>query len=127
MPLVKIELKEGRDLPTLLKMKELVMDAVVEALQLPDDDRNIRIVEYKPDLFSLKASYEILVEITLLEGRTPETKKKIYQNIVNSFEQHKVALKETVFIVLNEQPLQNWGVRGGIPANEIHLNFKIDI
>lgn len=127
MPLVKIELKEGRDLPTLLKMKELVMDAVVEALQLPDDDRNIRIVEYKPDLFSLKASYEILVEITLFEGRTPETKKKIYQNIVNSFEQHKVALKETVFIVLNEQPLQNWGVRGGIPANEIHLNFKIDI
>ncbi|MES2031978.1 MAG: hypothetical protein V4477_22595 [Pseudomonadota bacterium] len=30
-------------------------------------------------------------------------------------------------IVLNEQPLENWGVRGGVPASEIELSFKIDV
>ena len=71
MPLVKIELKEGRDMSTLLKIKELVMDAVVESLQLPADDRNIRIMEYKPGLFSMKDPYEILIEIMLFAGNFP--------------------------------------------------------
>jgi phenylpyruvate tautomerase PptA (4-oxalocrotonate tautomerase family) len=127
MPLVKIELKEGHDLSTLLKMKELVMDAVINTLKLPNDDRNIRICEYKSELFSMKKSYEILVEITLFSGRTAETKKKLYQQIVGSLEEEGICSKENIFIVLNEQPLQNWGIRGGIPANEIELNFKVEI
>ena len=127
MPLVKIELIEGRDLSTLLKIKELVMDAVVESLQLPVDDRNIRIMEYKPEFFSLKVPYEILVEITLFSGRTAETKKKLYHNIVHSLEQNGICSKENVFIVLNEQTQENWGVRGGIPASEVKLNFKVEI
>jgi phenylpyruvate tautomerase PptA (4-oxalocrotonate tautomerase family) len=127
MPLVKIELIEGRDMLILQKMKELVMNAVVDSLQLPDEDRNIRIIEYKAALFSLKMPYEILVEITLFAGRTVETKKKLYQAIVNSLEQNGICKRENVFIVLNEQPQENWGVRGGIPANEVVLNFKVEI
>jgi phenylpyruvate tautomerase PptA (4-oxalocrotonate tautomerase family) len=30
-------------------------------------------------------------------------------------------------IVLNEQPLENWGMRGGLPASEIELSFKVDV
>ena len=127
MPVVKIELKEGRDISILLKMKELVMDAVVAALQLPSDDRNIRICEYKPELFDMKTPYEILVEITLFSGRTLETKKKLYQNIVELLQKNGICSKENVFIVLNEQPQENWGIRGGIPANQIMLNFKVEI
>jgi phenylpyruvate tautomerase PptA (4-oxalocrotonate tautomerase family) len=111
----------------LLKLKELVMNAVVDALQLPADDRNIRICEYKPELFNMKSPYEILVEITMFSGRTTETKKKLYQNITSSLEQNEICSKQNVFIVLNEQPQENWGVRGGIPANEVKLNFKVDI
>ena len=127
MPLVKIELKEGRDMSTLLKIKELVMDAVVESLQLPADDRNIRIMEYKPGLFSMKDPYEILIEIMLFAGRTAETKKKLYQNIVSPLEQNDICRPKQIFIVLNEQPRENWGVKGGIPASEIELNFKVEI
>ncbi len=127
MPLVKIELKEGRELSTILKIKELVMDAVIEALQLPADDRNIRVCEYKPELFSMKSPYEILVVITMFSGRTVDTKKKLYQLITVKLEQNGICSKENVFIVLNEQALENWGVRGGIPANEVKLNFKVEI
>jgi phenylpyruvate tautomerase PptA (4-oxalocrotonate tautomerase family) len=32
-----------------------------------------------------------------------------------------------VFIVLNEIPLDNWGIRGGIPASEVDLGFKVGV
>lgn len=35
--------------------------------------------------------------------------------------------KENVLIFLNEQPLENWGGRGGVPADEMNLDFKVDI
>jgi len=31
------------------------------------------------------------------------------------------------FIVLKEVPLENWGIRGGVPASEVELGFKIDL
>jgi hypothetical protein len=43
MPKVKIELVSGRDKYTLIKIRNVVMDSVVEPLQLPADDRHIRL------------------------------------------------------------------------------------
>jgi len=126
MPTVKIELREGKDKETLVKLRDQVMDSVVEALHLPDNDRNIRLIEYKPDFFQMKPPCEILIEITLFAGRTKETKKKLYQLIVESLPKINIE-KERVLIILNEQPLENWGIRGGISAAEIDLGFKVDI
>jgi phenylpyruvate tautomerase PptA (4-oxalocrotonate tautomerase family) len=127
MPAVKIELLEGKSQEALFSIRDTVMDAVVESLQLPTDDRNIRIITHKPGYFQMKAPYELLIEISLFKGRTKETKKKLYQNIVTSLEKKNLATKESVFIILNEISQENWGIRGGIPADEITLNFKIDI
>lgn len=127
MPTVKIELVTGRDKETLLKIRDLVMDSVVESLQLPSDDRNIRVIEYSPDLFQMKPPYEILIEISMFAGRTKNTKKKVYQTIVNKLELNGLIDKEKVLITLNEQPLENWGGRGGIPADEMNLGFKVKI
>jgi phenylpyruvate tautomerase PptA (4-oxalocrotonate tautomerase family) len=127
MPLVKIELTEGKDRGTLIKMRDLVMDSVVESLKLVPDDRNIRIVEYKPGLFQMKSPYEILIELTMFSGRSKATKKKLYKLIVDSLFDNLKIEKNKVFIVINEQPLENWGIRGGIPADEIQLGFDVNI
>jgi len=127
MPTVKIELQHGNEPNSLLILRDAVMDAVMEALQLPNQDRNVRILEYKPEYFQLKAPYEILIEITLFSGRTKETKKRLYQTIVNNIELRLGIDKSKIFIILNEQPLVNWGVRGGLPADEISLDFKVKI
>ncbi|MGC3977120.1 MAG: tautomerase family protein [Paludibacteraceae bacterium] len=126
MPLVKIELAKGLAKDTLLELKKSVMNSVVEVLQLPDNDRNIRLMEYEPEFFSMKNPYEILIEITIFSGRTKETKKKLFQTIVQKLSTIHIE-KENVFIVLNEQPLENWGVRGGIPADEIKLDVDVKI
>ena len=127
MPVVKIELLKGRERSTLLLIRDEVMNAVVHSLQLPDNDRNVRILEYEPDYFIMKSPYEMLIEITMFKGRTKETKKRLYQTIVENLAQNGLIDKSKVFIILNEQPLENWGVRCGVPADEITLDFKVNI
>ena len=127
MPVVKIELLKGKDKASLLQIRDEVINAVVYSLQLPDDDRNVRILEYEPDYFIMKSPYEMLIELTMFEGRTKVTKKKLYQTIVENLAQNGLMDKSKVFIILNEQPLKNWGVRGGVPADEITLDFKVEI
>jgi phenylpyruvate tautomerase PptA (4-oxalocrotonate tautomerase family) len=127
MPTVKVELLAGKDRSELIKIRNLVMDSVVEILQLPADDRNIRLIEYQPELFQMKSPYELLIEISLFAGRTKETKRNLFQTIVDRLEANGLMEKKKVFIVLNEQPAENWGVRGGIPADEIDLGFRVEI
>jgi len=127
MPTVKIELSKGKDKQTLTKIKDLVMDSVVESLQLLPDDRNVRLIEYEPAFFQMRPPYEILIEISMFSGRTKETKKKLFQSIVDKLDSNGIINKKNVLITLNEQPLGNWGARGGIPADELDLGFKVDI
>ena len=127
MPTVRIELIKGRDEQSLIKIRNLIIDSVIESLQLLSDDRNVRLIEYHPDFFQMKPPYEILIEISMFVGRSKDTKKKLYQTIVNKLESDCSIEKEKVLITLNEQPLENWGVRGGIPADEVDLGFKVKI
>lgn len=124
MPTVKIELKQGKEIHTLIKIRDIVMDAVVEILQLPSDDRNVRVIEYNPDLFQMKPPYEVLIEISMFAGRTKNTKKKLYGTIAERLDENGLIARDKILITLHEQALENWGVRGGIPADEITLGFK---
>ena len=123
MPLVKIELAKKE--PSFLQalMKE-TMDCIREVLGLLPDDRNIRVIAHDPALFRMKPPYEMIVEITMFSGRTKETKKKLYRQLVDRLHKKLGIARETVFIVINEQPLENWGIRGGKGADEFDLGFK---
>jgi 4-oxalocrotonate tautomerase family enzyme len=127
MPLVKIEIAKGKSNEYLSDLMQVTMNCVQEVLQLPSDDRNIRLNEFEKDHFFTKPPYSIIIEITLFSGRTVETKRKLYQMIVDRL-QHKLEInKQEVFVVLNEQPKENWGIRGGIPASDLDPGFKIEI
>lgn len=119
MPLIKVELAKGKDKHFVLALFETVQDAVQKGLKLPPDDRNIRLIEYEPEFLTLKKPYQLLLEITLFQGRSKEAKKELFRLLVGALEEKLGIPPETVFIVLNEQPLENWGLRGGIPADEV--------
>jgi phenylpyruvate tautomerase PptA (4-oxalocrotonate tautomerase family) len=127
MPLIKIELARGKGKSFLLKLMDAVMTSVQETLKIPSDDTNIRLVEHDPEFFIMKKPYEILIEITLFSGRTAETRKMLFRSIVDSLHSKFAIDKDAVFTVLNEQPRENWGIRGGVPASEVGLGFKVDI
>jgi phenylpyruvate tautomerase PptA (4-oxalocrotonate tautomerase family) len=125
LPLVKIELARGLDRSALNGIMDTVMGCVVESLKLPADDRNIRLTEFDPDFFAMKKPYSILVEITLFSGRPKKVKETLYRKIVTALETKNGIPRESILTVLNEQPLENWGVRGGVPASDVRLNFDI--
>jgi phenylpyruvate tautomerase PptA (4-oxalocrotonate tautomerase family) len=127
VPLISIELSKGNDLNYLKQLQQHVMDSVIQVLKLPDDDRNIRVIEYERHLFQMKHPYSILITVTLFSGRTKETKALLYKTIVNRLYEKMTISKDTVFIFLNEQPLENWGVRGGVPASDIKLDFEVNV
>ena len=127
MPLVNINIAKGRDKQFLNSLISITMDCVIDALKLPSNDRNIRLTEYEKNFFYLKPPYSMVIEISMFSGRTAETKKKLYQSIVSKLFDSLKIQKEEVFIIINEQPKENWGIRGGIPANEIDLGFEVEI
>lgn len=82
MPTVKIELQKGIDHQTLIKIRDSVMDSVVQVLQLPADDRNVRLIEYQPEFFQMKPPYEILIEISMFVGRTKERRRNCIKQLL---------------------------------------------
>ena len=129
MPLAKIEVRKSRSRNEIEAMMEAVYQAQREALKVPRGDRQIRYIEHKPEHFAVppdKTDNYTLVEITLFPGRSLDAKRKLYQSIVKRFAEMGI-LPSDVFIVLNEPPLENWGIRGGQPASEIEIGFKLNV
>ena len=77
MPLAKIEVRRSRPANEIEKMIESVYQAQREALNVPQGDRQIRYLEYKPEYFAAppdKTENYTLVEFTLFPGRSLEAK-----------------------------------------------------
>jgi len=68
-----------------------------------------------------------LIEITLFKGRSIESKKALYGSIVNNLASDPGIDSEDIVIVLYGPPLENWGIKGGKPANEVDLGFEIKV
>ena len=129
MPLVKIETRKPWQPSQKIKIMEAVHSTMREALKIPEDDRDIRFREYHPDDFQVspeKSENYTLVEISMFAGRSVEAKKALYKGIVTNLGRLGIASGD-VFIVLHEIPLENWGIRGGMPASEVDLGFDLDV
>jgi phenylpyruvate tautomerase PptA (4-oxalocrotonate tautomerase family) len=129
MPLAKIEVRKSRTPEEVQAIIEAVYLAQREALKVPEHDRQIRYVEHRPEHFAVppgKTDNYTVVEIVMFPGRTLEAKKALYQSIVVRFEKLGIP-RDEVFIVLHEPQLENWGLRGGVPASEIDLGFNLNV
>jgi phenylpyruvate tautomerase PptA (4-oxalocrotonate tautomerase family) len=119
MPAIKIEMGNKWKIETAVSVKNIVMAEVKNIFGLNSADRNIRVIRYDQDLFELKDPYEIFIEIQLVTGKNTDFKRQLYKNIVSSLEQKTIFKKENILIFLNEQPSENWGVKGGIAGCDI--------
>jgi phenylpyruvate tautomerase PptA (4-oxalocrotonate tautomerase family) len=129
MPLIKIEIRKGRPAAEKKAMLEAVHQSLVEAFGIPDWDRTQRIVEYAAEDFEIppgKSDRYSLILITQFPGRSAEAKRTLYQSIVRRFGEIGIP-PEDVFIVLMENGLENWGIRGGVPASDVDLGFELKV
>ena len=129
MPVVKVSLLKGKSKVEKKALLDAIHAALIETFKIPENDRNQRIFEFDPENFEIpegKTSNYILIEMDVFPGRSVEAKSKLYQTIVHNLQRHNIQADD-VFIVLNEPQLDNWGVRGGVPASTVDLGFQIDV
>ena len=126
MPFVKIEIIAGKTPEYKKLLLQAVHDALVQALEIPDDDRFQRLYELSPDCFEHRDAVTekmTLIELSLFPGRSAEKKKNVITEITNLLGQRLSIPAGDIYIIINEPPLENWGLRGQ-QASEMQMQYK---
>ena len=125
MPFVTISLFKGKTPEFRKRISDEIHNALVECFKIKDWDYNHKIREYdKADWIVPEGKSEtyVLIEMCVFPGRTKETKKKLYIDIVTRLQAMGIP-KDEVFILLIEQPMENWAIRGGLSADDVDLGY----
>jgi len=128
MPISKIEVCRSRTAVEVAALIDAVYQAQLNALKVPEDDKQIRYIEYKPEHFPVppsKTENYTIVEIHIFPGRSLDAKRKLFSEITRRFGNLGIQSSD-ITIILLETSLDNWGV-GGKPASEVNLGFKLDV
>ena len=110
-------------------LSDTIHECVMEALQFPSDKRAHRFfLMEKEDMFfpAGRTDAYTIIEITLIEGRTVETKKKLIRMLFDRIKDSLNISHQDIEIVIQESPAFNWGFRG-MHGDEVKLNYKINI
>ena len=121
MPLVRIDLRKGKDLTYRQEIGRVVYEAMVAVAGGPSNARFQVVSEYDADNFLFDAGYLgvdrsddlVIIQITWNEGRTVEQKKALYKAIVDGLAKAPGIRPEDVFINLVDVKKENWSVGKG--------------
>lgn len=128
MPSVRIvtgEWARGRE----REFIEAVQSAMLSAIKIPEWDRDVVLDLYEESRRITptgKSERYTRVEIELFAGRSLKAKRELYRIIVANLSKLGVPDME-IKTILIEVPAPNWGIRGGLPASEVQLGFKVDV
>jgi 4-oxalocrotonate tautomerase len=121
MPFVRISLREGKSEQYRKALGDGVHQAMVEAIEIPAQDRFQVITEHSANDLIYDSSYLgiersddiVLVQITLSAGRKPGQKRKLYQRIVEILGKNPGVRPQDVTINLVETTWENWSFGNG--------------
>jgi 4-oxalocrotonate tautomerase len=121
MPLVRIDLRKGKDATYRQEISRIVHEALV-SVGVPQDDRFQLISEHEPPNLVFDPTYLgirrtedlVIIQITWNEGRTLEQKKALYKAIAEGLSRRVELRPEDVFINLVEVKKENWSFGNGI-------------
>src|ERR1700686_5151767 len=121
MPIVRIDLREGKTPEYRKQVGEIVYRAMIEALGVPKNDRFQVISEHSKNDLIFDSDYLgihrtddcIFLQITLNTGRTLETKQRFYKAVVDGLHEGLKLRREDVFISLVEVQKENWSFGNG--------------
>jgi 4-oxalocrotonate tautomerase len=121
MPLVRIDVRKGKDVAYRQEIGRVVYEALV-GVGVPKDDRFQVISEYDTDNFIFAPDYIgihrtndlVIIQITWNEGRNLEQKKALYKAIADDLHSAVGLRREDVLINLVEVKKENWSFGNGI-------------
>jgi 4-oxalocrotonate tautomerase len=121
MPLVRIDLIQGKSIDYKRTIGEIVYQAMLAILNVPKNDRFQVITEHPAEGFLFDPTYLdiqrssdcIFIQLTLNEGRTIEQKQRFYKAVAAGLHQRLALRREDVFINLVEATKENWSFGNG--------------
>ena len=121
-------LKESLD-PIKAELSDVIHSCVVDALHFPEDKRAHRFFPLDPSDFyypSGRTTKYTIIEISMFEGRSVETKKHLIRLLFERVYQQLNILPQDLEITITETPKHNWGFRG-MPGDEVELNYEVEV
>jgi 4-oxalocrotonate tautomerase len=121
MPLVRIDLRKGKQAAYRETISRIVHEALV-SVGVPKDDRFQVIAEHDAENFVFDQNYLdirrtedlVIIQVTWNEGRTAEQKKALYKAIADGLAAKLSLRREDVFISLVEVKKENWSFGNGV-------------
>ena len=121
MPLVRIDLLEGKTPAYVVQVGQIIYRAMLETLSVPEYDRFQIItehasagLEFDRDYLGIHRSDDcIFVQITLSAGRSVETKQRFYQAVADGLHEGVKLRREDVFVSLVEVHREDWSFGNG--------------
>jgi phenylpyruvate tautomerase PptA (4-oxalocrotonate tautomerase family) len=113
--------------PIKARLSNVIHGCMMDVLGLPEGKRAHRFVPldasdfYYPD--DRSRAYTV-IEINLIEGRLPETKKALIKALFREIERELGISPIDIEITLKEQPAHCWGFRG-MTGDEARLNYTV--
>src|SRR5262252_4061625 len=104
-------------------LSDVIHSCVVDALQFPLDKRAHRFFPLAEEDFFYPAGRTdryTIIEISMFEGRTTETKKRLMRLLFERIDTELGIASQDVEITITETPKHNWGFRGQT-GDEIRL------
>jgi phenylpyruvate tautomerase PptA (4-oxalocrotonate tautomerase family) len=115
--------------PIKAKLSDIIHACVMDALQFPKDKRAHRFIGLAKDDFYYpegRTDAYTIIEITMIEGRSVEAKKKLIRLLFDKISEELAVSKNDIEICIMESPAHNWGFRG-YHGDEVQLNYKINV
>ena len=121
MPLVRIDLIDGKSPEYRAQVGDVIYQAMVESINVPINDRFQVITEHAKSDIPFDRDYLgihrtddcIFIQITLSTGRTVEMKQRLYKAIVEGLHEKLSLRREDVLINLVEVAKENWSFGNG--------------
>jgi 4-oxalocrotonate tautomerase len=121
MPLVEIDLLQGRSRAELDTISDAVHEAMVAELDVPQRDRFQIITERSAPYLRFDPNYLdidrdegfLLVRITLAAGRTTEAKQAFYRHLAGQLAEPTGTRTENLAVVMIENQREDWSFGRG--------------
>jgi phenylpyruvate tautomerase PptA (4-oxalocrotonate tautomerase family) len=121
MPLARIDVPKGTTADYRSAVGDTVYNAMIGALNVPQDDRFQVISEHAGSDLVIDADYlgihrspdAIVIQVTLNEGRSVEMKRAFYKAVADGLHERLGLRREDVVINLVEVKKENWSFGNG--------------
>jgi 4-oxalocrotonate tautomerase len=122
MPLVRIEVPQGKSVEYRHAISDVIYDVTIAVLKVPANNRFHVISEHAPTDLLIDPSYlgihrtenAIIIQVTLNEGRANlELKKAYFKALADGLHERTGLRREDVLINLVEVRKENWSLGNG--------------